>query len=176
MRKQTFIKPGDKFNRLLAVEYSHTGKHYRRYFVFKCDCGNTVTLTAETAISGNTKSCGCLAVESQRAQAQKNKLPDNMGVINHIVLQYKRHAKARGIEFLLSNDEVSSIVRQPCHYCGIKGGNTKRTKNCREGFKHSGIDRVDSSKNYTVDNVVPCCGMCNKGQRATNVNRVYRNG
>lgn len=25
----------------------------------------------------------------------------------------------------------------------------------------NGIDRVDSSKNYTIDNCIPCCTMCN---------------
>ena len=27
---------------------------------------------------------------------------------------------------------------------------------------HSGVDRIDSSKGYTKDNVVPCCGKCNR--------------
>ena len=60
MRKQTFIKPGDKFNRLTVLKYSHNDKHNRRHFEFKCDCGNKITISAEAAISGNTKSCGCI--------------------------------------------------------------------------------------------------------------------
>ena len=56
---------------------------------------------------------------------------------------------------------MDSLVRKPCYYCGIIAGNTKITKNCKEGFKYNGIDRVDSSLGYTANNVVPCCGTCN---------------
>ena len=28
-------------------------------------------------------------------------------------------------------------------------------------LKINGLDRVDSSKGYTIDNVVPCCAICN---------------
>lgn len=28
--------------------------------------------------------------------------------------------------------------------------------------KICGVDRVDSSKGYTIDNVVPCCDICNR--------------
>ena len=31
---------------------------------------------------------------------------------------------------------------------------------CNDNVK-IGIDRVDSSKGYTIDNVVPCCSKCN---------------
>lgn len=29
---------------------------------------------------------------------------------------------------------------------------------------YNGIDRVDSSLGYTVDNVVPCCKLCNQAK------------
>ena len=34
-----------------------------------------------------------------------------------------------------------------------------------DGLLYSGIDRVDSSKDYNIDNVVPCCAMCNLAKR-----------
>ena len=52
----------------------------------------------------------------------------------------------------------------PCFYCGAEKSNHKVTKNCKEGFDHNGIDRIDSSKGYTPDNVVPCCKICNKAK------------
>ena len=30
-----------------------------------------------------------------------------------------------------------------------------------EPYKHNGIDRVDPSKGYTIDNCVSCCSKCN---------------
>lgn len=62
---------------------------------------------------------------------------------------YKKNAKKRGLEFQLSKDEFYLMTSQPCYYCGdIKN--------------YSGIDRVDSSKGYVLNNCVPCCEICNK--------------
>ena len=49
----------------------------------------------------------------------------------------------------------------PGIYCGTEKSNHKVTKNCLEGYDHNGIDRIDSSKNYTIANVAPCCKICN---------------
>jgi hypothetical protein len=89
------------------------------------------------------------------------RLPQNRGVINQIILQYKRHAKNRGLSWELSFDDVKKIIQQPCFYCGTEKSNHKFTKNCKEGYDHNGIDRIDSNKGYAVDNVVPCCKVCN---------------
>jgi hypothetical protein len=111
--------------------------------------------------TGNTKSCGCLSLERKAA----TRLPNDRAVINQIILQYKRHAKSRGIDFLLGHKEVEQLVRAPCDYCGDPAGNLKKTKDLRQGFAHNGIDRVDSGKSYIGGNVVPCCGICNLAKR-----------
>lgn len=160
MKKQTFIESGNKFGRLTAIEYSHTGKHNRRYFRFKCECGNETIITAEAAISGNTKSCGCLSTEVKKGK----RLPDNHSDITAIILGYKRHAEVRGLKFLLERDFVNKIVRQNCFYCGSVPSNLKKTKNNKDGFLYNGIDRIDSNQNYTNNNVVPCCDFCNKAK------------
>lgn len=59
-------------------------------------------------------------------------------------------AKQRGHEFRLPFEEYCAIVANPCYYCNgmlpPKGG---------------GLDRMDNSKGYTKDNVVPACKACN---------------
>lgn len=160
MNKQVFIKPGDKFGRLTALSFHHSGKHHRRYFVFKCDCGVEKILQAANVSSGNTQSCGCLSSEIKRAR----RLPNNLGVIRHLILQYKRHAKNRGFVFRLSEKFFSKIISQKCFYCGAEPTNNKITKNC-VGFLYNGIDRKNSMRGYFPDNVVPACAMCNKAKR-----------
>jgi hypothetical protein len=151
---------GEKFTRLTVVSYSHKDSNHRKWWNCVCDCGNLKVLHTGNLRSGNTKSCGCFAKDSAKNRA----LPNHGGVINHIILQYKRHAKQRGFEFELTKEFVSEIIFKPCFYCGVVGGNLKKTKNFKEGLKHNGIDRIDSSLNYTIDNVVPCCGRCNIGK------------
>lgn len=42
--------------------------------------------------------------------------------------------------------EVCDLQNMKCYLCGKEGG---------------GIDRIDSTKDYDVDNTMPCCPMCN---------------
>jgi hypothetical protein len=50
---------GKRFGRLLVID-----SNYERLCNCQCDCGNTKIVRRNNLISGNTKSCGCLAKES----------------------------------------------------------------------------------------------------------------
>jgi len=76
------------------------------------------------------------------------------------------NAKERGINILLTEEQIKNILEQDCYYCGQPHAN--------------GIDRIDSKRDYSLDNVVPCCGICNvmKNKFSLNVfldkvNRIY---
>jgi hypothetical protein len=172
------IMIGKQFNRLTILSFSHYDKRHRKHYLCKCECGKEKTVQISLLKSGNTKSCGCLSREVKKAKL----LPNNAGVINQIILSYKRHAKTRGFAWGLTFDEVTNIINRPCYYCGIINSNKKITKNCRGGFSYNGIDRVNSKKDYTIDNVVPCCNFCNKAKGSKTkeeflswVKRIYKN-
>ncbi len=61
---------------------------------------------------------------------------------------YKSGAKQRGLEFSLTKEQFESYWKKPCFYCGDK-------------IETIGLDRIDNSKGYTLDNIVPCCKTCN---------------
>jgi len=77
--------------------------------------------------------------------------------IQRIVKKYKDSAKKRNIEFLLKDEEAVKLLTSTCFYCA--GFSYKNAK-------VSGIDRQDNSVDYTLENSVPCCTICNfmKGQ------------
>ncbi len=78
--------------------------------------------------------------------------------------QYKCAAKKRGIDWSLTKERVLELFSGNCHYCGSPPSNVhKRTRTGKE-FIYSGLDRVDSSKGYTLDNVVSCCKRCNSAK------------
>jgi len=62
--------------------------------------------------------------------------------------------------FMLTEEEYSEISSKPCFYCDLPVTSY--------GI---GLDRIDNDKSigYTVDNVLPCCGDCNRlrGDRLT---------
>lgn len=47
-------------------------------------------------------------------------------------------------------EQFESITKQPCYYCGIIQD---------KGF--NGVDRMDSTKGYEIDNCASCCTECN---------------
>lgn len=56
-----------------------------------------------------------------------------------------------GIELNVSDDDLSSLLHQACHYCGLAP---------RWPEVH-GIDRKDNDRGYVYGNCLPCCSMCN---------------
>ena len=71
------------------------------------------------------------------------------GVYNGYMNECRRRGRlARGILFEISFDDFCQLINSNCTYCGAE--------NCR------GVDRVDSSKSYTVENSVACCSTCNR--------------
>lgn len=84
--------------------------------------------------------------------------------INIIYGAYKRSAIDRNLKWELTKNQFVNLIFQNCHYCNSEPElheNEKRYNKTKIDFKRNGIDRVDSSKGYTIDNCVPCCQMCN---------------
>jgi len=51
-----------------------------------------------------------------------------------------------------------------CHYCGVtieKYKSSSFLKRIRPHIKNFGIDRKDTSKGYSLNNIVVCCNFCN---------------
>lgn len=86
-------------------------------------------------------------------------------------------------EFTLSLEEFSNITKQNCYYCNSEPVFPERFKNefkQREIEYFNGIDRIDSSKGYILDNCVPCCSICNRMKSDLNqefflnhINKIY---
>jgi hypothetical protein len=61
---------------------------------------------------------------------------------------YKKNAKRRNLEWDLTPTQFEEYWQKPCTYCG-------------DEVETIGVDRMDSSKGYTVENTTPCCRTCN---------------
>lgn len=164
------LRSGDKFNRLTILSYSHSDKRWRKWYNVKCECGSEKVVMGSAMTSGNTKSCGCL---SREVRANK-RISKNHSEITAIILGYKRHAERRGFEWKLTRSDVEELVKKNCFYCDSKPNNIKKTKNSIEnGLVYSGIDRIDNSKDYTKDNSVPCCKVCNYAKSDMSLNEFH---
>lgn len=61
---------GQRFGRLVAIAKGSSDRHGKRLWLFECDCGKQVAVTASSVKSGKTSSCGCLAGESKASRAR----------------------------------------------------------------------------------------------------------
>jgi|ERR1700693_90646 len=146
---------GKRFGKLVVISKvpsrtSIDGRHWVQWFC-KCDCGNDHTISSASLKTGSTKSCGCY-----RREFSVN--PD--APLNYIMYSYKSSARRRGYTFNLTKEEFRKITSSNCFYCGASPALEKES---RGGFKYfwNGIDRVENSVGYELNNVVPCCSICN---------------
>lgn len=163
MASQKDIKLNKQFNRLTAIKY-YGKKNSKDRWLFKCECGNTKEAYAYNVACGKTRSCGCYAKEVSRDPKRKFKLPKGEASKRQLFLAYKRGASKRGFEFSIDLQIFEQLTSENCHYCGVPPSNTTvrgKLMPTNGEYIYNGVDRVDSSKGYTIDNVVSCCTTCN---------------
>ena len=138
------------------LDFDHRANK-KKYYKVKCTKCGDISIRALSDIQ-HSKSVKCKNCD---------KIGNNRG-FNRLYSQYIAGAKKRNIDFNLSPEEFYNIVTQNCHYCGQEP--TERTTdiitahntNIHYSAITNGIDRIDSSKGYFVENCVPCCEKCNK--------------
>lgn len=185
------LQPGEEFGRLVVVEHlknPETGKRTQDVRV-SCSCGSGErTVKSKDLRSGNTRSCGCL--KKERVQnLQKNRQSSRSGYERNQTLAfrrylkwYKRNADLRELEWHLEENDFRNMTSKPCHYCGTEPKKNDRfaveylrrflsrgTKACQKTYDNkiiyvNGIDRINSTLPYVLDNCVPCCKDCNLGK------------
>lgn len=152
------VQNGDTYNYLTVLEFSHTGKNYRRFYKCLCKCGIEIILPGVALTSGNTKSCGCWAKEVKR---KEKLLGPSIAAQNQVISGYKCKANKAGRSFLITKEQFLTVATSPCFYCGDINTNFHKSPYNTGDFYYNGLDRIDSSKGYTMDNIVSCCKKCN---------------
>ncbi len=61
---------------------------------------------------------------------------------------YQQNAKTRSLAFNITFNEFKYFWKLPCSYCG-------------DPIDTIGLDRIDSSKGYSMSNLTSCCKVCN---------------
>ena len=154
--KHVPIEIGSVFGRLTVTSRVEDTVYYN----CKCICGNVRTVPATDLRNGGTRSCGCLKRDSLIERHKKtNPNRDSRYVL---LSRYKYYATKRGLSFELDDETFYNIVQQPCVFCGDKNVTVVENRYGNYPFYFTGVDRIDSDKGYTADNVQPCCKMCNR--------------
>jgi hypothetical protein len=164
---------GQRFGKLLVLGQAPKQEKKQSAWHCICDCGQKCIKRGTALRFGWVKSCGCLSGISDNPNYMKS-------IVNWIIRMYVGGAKSRSLTFKLNTKQFLNIIQKPCHYCGFKGrdiaalwyqGKIRRMERratanydgraCSVSLIANGIDRLDSKKDYTVSNCVPCCAVCN---------------
>ena len=118
-------------------------------------CGTTLSSLLEGITGKKVQRCvDCYTklrnTEEARGPRERNYLAEKKANIDKYLINYISGAKDRNLSFDLTKEKFEELVTSPCFYCSSYNEN-----------EVIGIDRINSLKNYTVDNCVSCCKTCN---------------
>lgn len=152
---------GKKFGRLTAIKPLGKVKGYNHWECI-CDCGKIVSRRTDCLNQERTKSCGCYNKEITTINNHKRKLPNNGAAKNSLYNKYKWDAKDRNLNFSLTFEQFISLVERNCFYCGIEPQQINMKK---FNYKYNGIDRINNSIGYRIENCQTLCKNCNFSKR-----------
>lgn len=144
---------GKRFGNLTAVRLSEhrlsSSGVSKRYWLCKCDCGNTKSIYARSLTSGNTKSCGCLNIYKLKTDKRRKTHGLSKTHLYKVWVDIKRRCNNKS--------------REDYRYYGGEGKRVceEWTENYEafyqwalsSGYKDGlTIDRIDNTKGYSPDN------------------------
>lgn len=126
---------------LTVIEYDHKDKFGNRIFKCRCDCGNIYYAIASRLNKKKVKSCGCV-----------NKKRNDI-ISSNFWASLRKNARTRGIEFLITEDDIVNQYDKQNKKCALTGLEVVFGKNNKTHPQTASVDRIDSTKPYTKDNI-----------------------
>lgn len=165
-----YFQIGEKVNHLTILEFiPPPALKIPSSYKVRCDCGNEKVLVARFLAYTKPTSCGM-------SGCMYRSYPEQQGAKNRVLRSYKRQARNRKLEWSLSDTEALELFSKPCFYCNVEFSNNCKSnvKTYETSFSYNGIDRVDNSQGYVVENCVPCCRRCNSIKKNIPVKMIHK--
>lgn len=134
---------------------------FKKWDLAKCEKETRICLLCKKEykipkVNVNHKSRYCLDCENLRStdpkmlvKRKQAQLRDRLRLQKNRFSHSQKQAIARNKEWNITEEQYNDIISKSCFYCGA------------ENKSHVGLDRIDNTKGYTIDNVLSCCGRCN---------------
>lgn len=132
---------GQTYGMLTILEQYSDKKHI--YFKCECKCGTIKQKVRKDAIIGpkaETKSCGCYLKE------HGNGMRGQYDARGYLLARARTRAIEKGMEFTITKEDI--IIPNKCPLLGID-----IIPKAKDRTHSPSLDRIDSSKGYTPDNI-----------------------
>jgi len=148
---------GNKYGELTVIASMESEKK-GAYWLCQCTCGEKKAIQGIRLRNGETKTCGC---------SRYRGIPKGQSAFNSLYQEYKYTAKKYNRTWNITKELFKRLTSKPCFYCGNPPSQKRLLYKKRYNgiYLFNGLDRVDNTKGYTPDNVVPCCIVCNRAKR-----------
>lgn len=149
------LKIGEKFNSWTVSGGRELDSYKRSQWLCTCACGKEKYVNEYNLVKEKTKSCGC-------GITIKDKRPHNWSGYEEIsgwfFADKKKKAHQRNYEFEITIEEVWDLFIKQNRKCALSGmdiGFPKRYSDNpdKKEYPTASIDRIDSNKGYTTDNI-----------------------
>lgn len=150
-----------QFGKWTVLEYvsrDPSNSQYVNGWRCRCECGRFATIPSQNLRLERTKSCGKCG--------DRLKYQGSDASLQQLYLEYSFRAKQRSYSFNLTIEQFKALTSKNCNYCDLEPQTRVCTrKGSRTPYIYNGVDRVDNTKGYSIENCVPCCKICNRMKR-----------
>lgn len=127
-------------------------------FKVKCLLCNRVSHNRLDAI----KKQGCRSCSSCKPKSSNEEKMEFL--IKRLWRDNASRARKYSREFMIEFKKYKLLILSNCYYCNKAPANKIYSYDKKIKLLYSGLDRIDTKKGYTLDNVVPCCKICNRAK------------
>ena len=160
------INVGDKYKHWTVIEGPKTNNYNCIIWKCQCDCGNTRWIQGNEL--SNPNKCfecqQCASIRRIKKQTLSNGRVGDLTLTRYTKL--KKSAKNRGISFEVSIEFLWNLFISQKQICAITGDYMK-------SIKKASLDRIDSNKNYTEDNVQLVTYQANVSKHIMSMDSLY---
>lgn len=148
MPQRNDVKIGEKYGKLTVLDNVY--KEGVGYIKVQCECGNIEVKRKWPILVGKVNEClKC----TEKIRGEKRRRGGFQEVSGTIMGKIRRNAKIRNLEVLVSPEFLYDLYVKQNKYCALSGLLISLEKTNSKHQCTASLDRIDSSKDYTEDNV-----------------------
>ena len=143
---------GKPFSELTVIKRASKqgGSKNSAYWLCSCSCGNETIVSTGNLRAGLVKSCGCL---KHRKGADNPNWDGHKELSKSLWSSINRHAKDRNLKVKVTIEQAWNCYEKQGRKCALSGVPISFDLRPRSGNTTASLDRIDSTKGYTIDNI-----------------------